>query len=339
MDPVTVPTREIFWNIPSSYKVAMYFLLAVGLAVFFKGLYDRYKYVSGGKNPRELLPDKLNWSGFFKTLLLTGKVTRNIRVGILHGLIFYGFIILWIATDIVALHYDTPLEIFTGNTYIIISFLADLAGLAVILGIVFAYKRRYIDKPDHLSATRPKRELFQYGLLLFLIVTGFLLEGIRIQGTGMPIGEKCWAPIGWVTAVLFGNLGMSDSAVASVYRFLWLVHMAATMLFVASCSHSKFIHILLAPVNALVTPPQRGAILLPMDFEDEEAETFGLGKLSELTMKNRMDLLACVECGRCTEACPAKLSEKPLDPKIIITKMRDLADGSGKSEKEDVEIW
>jgi len=52
-----------------------------------------------------------------------------------------------------------------------------------------------------------------------------------------------------------------------------------------------------------------------MNFENENAETFGLGKLSELTMKNNLDLLSCVECGRCTQVCPANLAGKILDPK------------------------
>ena len=42
-----------------------------------------------------------------------------------------------------------------------------------------------------------------------------------------------------------------------------------------------------------------------MDFEDEEAESFGLANIAEMSMLNRLDLLTCVECGRCTEACPA----------------------------------
>ena len=73
----------------------------------------------------------------------------------------------------------------------------------------------------------------------------------------------------------------------------------------------------------------RGAVLNPMDFEDETAETFGLAKLSDLTMKNNMDLLSCVECGRCTQVCPANLAGKNLDPKTFITKARDLSFAGG----------
>ncbi len=89
------------------------------------------------------------------------------------------------------------------------------------------------------------------------------------------------------------------------------------------------------PFNALMTPARRGAVLNPMDFANESAETFGLGKASETTLKMRLDTLACVECGRCTQVCPANLADKPLDPKLIITKMRDVMDKDGMA----AEFW
>jgi hypothetical protein len=102
-----------------------------------------------------------------------------------------------------------------------------------------------------------------------------------------------------------------------------------------SFGYSKFSHVFILPFAALVTPARRGAVLNPMNFENENAETFGLGKLSELTMKNNLDLLSCVECGRCTQVCPANLAGKSLDPKLIITKTRDLAfQTAAKGENE-----
>ena len=47
-----------------------------------------------------------------------------------------------------------------------------------------------------------------------------------------------------------------------------------------------------------------------------------------MSMLNRLDLLTCVECGRCTEACPANGADKILNPKTIVTKARDLALGT-----------
>ena len=353
--PITDATREILWNIPSSYKVIMYAMFGLSLIIFAKGMIEKFQFVTGQKlklsfsgikntfaglkGPGGLFPEKFNFNSLFQTLLLTGKVPRDRKVGGFHSLIYYGFIVLWIATDLVAIHYDTPFKVFKGTTYIVVSFLADIAGIAILIGLAIAYHRRYIKKPDYLSATKPKREIYMYLMLLNLVVIGYILEGLRITGTGMPIGEKLWAPVGWLVASAFHSFSIGDQTLAMSYRFLWLFHMASTMFFIASIPYTKFFHIIAAPLNALFTPKYRGAVLSPMDFENEDAETFGLGKLSEMTMKNRMDLISCVECGRCTESCPAHLSGKPLNPKTIITKARDLAEQSQKEGIQDASFW
>lgn len=341
MEPSTLATREIMWGIPPAFKVIMYILFAISTFAMIYGLYRKANFVlSGGKgnlwqNFRTAFP-KFYPAQFFKTIFLQGKVPRHANVGFFHALIYYGFIILWIATDLVAIHYDTPFKVFQGTTYIVISFLADIAGVAILLGLGLAYKRRYLDKPDYLSATEPKRELYMYVMLANLVIIGYLIEGFRILGTGMPAGEKVWAPVGYALALIFGSLDLSDNSLAMVYKGLWFFHMVSTMVFIASIGFTKFSHFLLLPFASLVTPQRGGAVLDPMDFENEEAETFGLGKLSELTFKNKLDTLTCVECGRCTQACPAERAGKPLNPKTIVTKLRDF---SQKNEGKDADFW
>lgn len=341
-------TREIMWNIPQSFKIAMYALLVVSLIVLAKGVHQKLLFITGDRGIKaglkELFPEKLNFGRFFHTAFLTGKVPRYKDVAIFHGLIFWGMFILWIATDVVAIHYDTPFKIFQGTTYIVVSFLADIAGIAVLLGIALAYTRRYINKPDYLSATKPNEEKFMYLMLISLVVIGYLIEGVRILGQDMPIGEKSWAPIGYFLASIFQGFGLSDATWSGVYRGMWLYHMVNTMVFVAAIGHTKFFHIFSLPFQALVTPKRRGGIIQPMDFDvdesaDDEDMCFGLGNLSHLTVKNRLDLISCVECGRCTQVCPAKASGKPLDPKLIITKTRDLAFETQKKGEKDSSLW
>lgn len=332
-------TREIMWNIPTSFKYAMYGLLVLSTLAMIKGFYKKYQFVTGGKGFKELLPKELNWKAFFETVFFTGKVTRDLNVGIFHSLIFYGFVILWIATDLVAIHYDTPFKVFQGTTYIVVSFLADIAGLAILVGVALAYHRRYIKKPAYLESTNPNDEIKMYAMLVLLVVLGYVLEGLRILGNNMPIGESMWSPVGWFLAKIFGALGLSDSTLAMIYRGTWFLHMLNTMAFVVSLGWTKFSHIVLLPIAALITPKRRGAVLEPMNFEDENAETFGLGKFSEMTMKNKWDLLTCVECGRCTQVCPANKAGKPLDPKKIITKARDVSLASVASGEQDLDLW
>lgn len=306
------------------------------LGVLLKGIYDKYKFVTDNGRLKDLLPKKLNFGRFLETIFFTGKVTRDSNVGIFHSLIYYGFIILLIATEVVAIHADTPFQIFHGPLYIVVSFMADWAGVAILLGLLMAYKRRYMDRPDYLSATNPNREKFMYAMLVALLLVGFILEGIRIAATNMPVGEMLWSPVGWVVALLVSNFQIPDAALATTYKGFWFFHMVNTMAFIACIGYTKFFHIIALPVAALLTPARRGAVMLPMNFEDETKETFGLGKASELTAKQRLDTVSCVECGRCTNVCPANLAGKPLNPKTIITKMRDTMAGA---KGEDVDFW
>ena len=335
MDPM-LATREIYWLIPDSFKIVMYALMVIAFAVLIQGTFKKYQFVTQGRGLKSLLPEKLNWKRYLETIFFTGKVTRDSKVGIFHSMIYYGFVVLTIATELVAIHADSPFKVYQGTTYIVISFLADFAGLFMLIGLCLAYKRRYIDKPDYLSSTNPKSELFMYGMLFSLLIIGFLLEGMRIYGAGMPSQEAIWSPLGWLVANMVAMTGVNELTLGTVYKGFWLFHMVNTMAFIACIPHSKFFHILSLPANALLTPERRGAIMNPMNFEDETAETFGLGKASELTSKQRMDLISCVECGRCTQVCPANLAGKPLDPKTIITKARDVLDAAGT---EDVDFW
>jgi Fe-S oxidoreductase len=335
-------SREIMWNIPLWMKVAMYVALLAATVLFAMGLVEKYKYVVQGKSWKGLMPKQLNIKNFFKTIFFQGKVTRDPYVGIYHSFLFYGFVTLFIATELVGIHADTPFKIFTGTTYIIVSFLADIGGIFVLAGVALAYYRRYVKKPDYLSATKPNQEKFMYAMILTLILVGYALEGIRIWATGMPVGEQVWSPVGYTLAKIIGSFGVAESTWAFSYKVIWMFHMLNTMAFVVSLVHSKFFHIVVLPVNALLTPYRRGAVLNPMDFANENAETFGLGKVSELSMKARLDTLACVECGRCTEVCPANLADKPLDPKLIITKMRDTIANQpleAKVKGEDIDLW
>lgn len=328
-------SREIMWMIPTWMKWGMYASMFIALGFLVQGLVEKYKYVTVGKNPKELLPKHLNFENLLRTIFFQGKVKRDRFVGVFHSMIFYGFITLFIATELVAIHADTPFKVFTGTTYKIVSFLADVGGLFVLLGIGLAYYRRYVVKKQYLSATRPNQEKFMYGMLIALVVIGYFLEAIRIYVTNMPEGERFWSPIGYTLAAVVGSVGFSQLFLATTYKILWFLHMANTMAFIASLSHSKFFHVIALPLNSILTPYRRGAVLNPMDFANENAETFGLGKLAELTMKERLDTLACVECGRCTQVCPANLAGKPLDPKLIITKMRDV----NFTKPQDFDLW
>ncbi|MBF0361378.1 MAG: (Fe-S)-binding protein [Oligoflexia bacterium] len=335
-------TRVPLWNIPTYFQIIMYLLFLLSLILLFRNLYRHYIFIMKGVFTEHLLPSRfvdLNFKKFFKTIFLQGRVINDLYAGIFHSMIFYGFLTHLLATITVMIHLDTPFKIFNGYIYIVVSFLADLGGVSMILGIALAMFRRYFLKPKYLQHLQLQLQLpssdlsywYLYLMLIFFVVIGFSLEGIRIFLTD-PITqaltyEKYFSPFGWVIAKLFSyfcGYNEGHEILLSSHKILWMIHMVSTMVFIALMGSSKFLHLLLLPFSALVTPDRQSALILPMNFQDESAETFGLGDSKDLNRKERLDVLACVDCGRCTKVCPAQASGKPLDPKMILAKLKDL---------------
>jgi len=99
----------------------------------------------------------------------------------------------------------------------------------VLIGIALAFRRRYIQKPDYLSATNPNQERFMYAMLVWLVVAGYLLEGLRIVGNHFPINEASWSPVGWFLALILSKFNLADPTLAYTYRTIWMLHMLNTM--------------------------------------------------------------------------------------------------------------
>ena len=70
---LTNATREVFWQIPFSFKVIMYVLMFSALGVFFYGVWKKYQFVTQGQGLKSLKPEKLNIKSFIETIFFTGS--------------------------------------------------------------------------------------------------------------------------------------------------------------------------------------------------------------------------------------------------------------------------
>src|ERR1700675_1615323 len=97
----------------------------------------------------------------------------------------------------------------------------------------------------------------------------------------------------------------------------------AEIAFLVYIPSSKHLHIIVAIPNVFFRklPPRAGAALTPIDLE--HAEHYGVSAVTQWSWKNLLDLYSCTECGRCQEQCPAFLTGKPLNPKMIIVDARE----------------
>src|SRR5207249_11204488 len=87
--------------------------------------------------------------------------------------------------------------------------------------------------------------------------------------------------------------------------------------------HAHDLHIVVASANVFFRALGRrpGAALAPIDLE--HVEHYGVNTVTQSSWKNLLNLYSCTECGRCQEQCPAFLTGKPLNPKMIIVDARE----------------
>ena len=64
--------------------------------------------------------------------------------------------------------------------------------------------------------------MFMYLMILSLVAVGYLLEGMRITGAGMPAQESVWSPVGWIMANVVLSFNINDELLATIYRATWM---------------------------------------------------------------------------------------------------------------------
>ena len=95
-------------------------------------------------------------------------------------------------------------------------------------------------------------------------------------------------------------------------------------------------HMVAAPLNAFFQSLEPRGALAPIDLE-KEGEKFGAGRVQDFTWKELLDGYACAVCGRCTDVCPAHLTEKVLSPMHIVENLKDHMMAIGHQGPRDLE--
>jgi len=117
--------------------------------------------------------------------------------------------------------------------------------------------------------------------------------------------------------------GISQGTAGVLFYIFWWIHLLTLLAFAVYVPQSKHAHLIFAPVNVALRDTKPAGKLTSINFEDETQETYGVGKIEDFRQNQLIDLYACVECGRCTNMCPASGTGKTLSPMDLIVKMRD----------------
>jgi Fe-S oxidoreductase/nitrate reductase gamma subunit len=301
----------------------MYILAAIAVAFWVFSIYRRYKLWHLGKpENRSKNMGKRVWVFICTTVvdvLAHGRFLRNPYAGMMHLIIFWGFVILLLASAVDATTYYTNRHI-TGAPYLWFSLIVDIGGLLVLVGMIMAAYRRYIWKPKGLNT------ILDDGVVLTsmaaILITGYMIEGLRQAATELTLHPDwaVWSPGGFVFAKAFA--GMSQNSLLFWHKFLWWFHSVLTIgaiLYVALV-FSKFQHFVISPLNVFFR--SLGPVGVPAPIDVETAETLGVGDIKDFTWKQLLDLDACTNCGRCQDACPAWATGKPLSPRKVIQDLK-----------------
>ena len=335
-------TRPIFEGMGLVSKAVFYALAAVSTGVFVWGVWHRAaKYRMGraaGRGPvvRAALSHRLH------AMAKGTAVARGHRAtGLAHFFILWGFLVAFMAT--VVLTFDTDVvrsvsrlitghqdSFYHGTFFIAFTFVVDTMGFAFLVALVYMAVRRGLRRPWRLRYDRvdtpaggySRRRLVEgdwvfLSLLLAILVTAYVLTGLRILGQGMP-WFSVFSLFGRGVAEALSGAGVTPGQAVTAHGVVWWVHATLALAFVAYIPYSKAMHMVVDAVNVLATD-RTATLCLPGPPGTGHA---GYREIPDFTWKELLDLDACTKCGRCHEVCPARTAGAPLSPRDLVLDLR-----------------
>jgi Fe-S oxidoreductase len=309
----------VFAEVPAYPLV---FVVFWGAAAFFALAMARHLRIfaaarATGPSPFANIPARA--LGLIRYAFIQTRMFKDVRAGIMHFGIFWGFVLLTIGTadivtgGIIQTLLSAP---FDGVIWAAVSAMQNVVAVAVIVSILWAFERRLISRPARLTFNRDA--LLILGMIGGVVATELFAQVFEFAAHG----DKPGAFIASSLAAPLRNL--DQGLLEAGFAVLWWGHMALVAAFLCYLPFSKHLHIATSFPNIYFRKLEPRGELPKMDLEAEDA-TFGLRTLQDLGWKDMLDGFTCTECGRCQQACPAWNTGKPLNPKTFIMGIREMS--------------
>jgi Fe-S oxidoreductase len=273
-------------------------LLAASLYGFWLRFGKVWRTIRGSKKDPELNIRSLGRraGGFIWEVLLQGKVIwQRPLPGLAHAVVFWGFCVFALIT---LNHFAEGLRIgFLDRSGAFGRFyfgFAAVFAIGVAASISGLAFRRFVIRPKWLGPLSKESGII--ALLIFLLMITYL-------GTFVP---------GWESS-----------------RLLWWAHTLTLLVFLPLVPHTKHLHLILSPVTIFFKRDQFSKIP-PLEGDDD----FGLDTGKDVTDLIALQAFSCVECGRCSQYCPATNTGKLLNPKEIALGVRRYLNEYGPASEE-----
>ncbi len=281
------------------------------------------------------------------------KILRKPVIGLMHALVWWGFLVILVGSIEMVIDglfgTERALSVL-GPVYDVITASGDIFALIILIAIVaFLFRRIFMNirrftgiEMKHISHTDANLALTLI-LLLMVSLLGMNTFYLAMQGGG-EAGELGGVGVFPVSRVIAGWLvGMPGSAVHLWHEIFWWSHILLIFIFANILPYSKHFHVFMSvpnvflsrlePLGYLPNMPDitkevkkmmdpNLAFAAPAEGETAPVSRFGVLDVEDITWKNYLDSLACTECGRCTEVCPANITGKKLSPRKIIMDVR-----------------
>ncbi len=290
-------------------------VLAAGIAA--RKLLVVYRLIRLGGGPVPLAPAGARVRDLLLQVLGHTKVLRRMVAGLAHLFIFWGFLILLSTIAQAFVEAFVP-----GWTWPVLgaapwfAFVQDLFIVLVLVGIALALWLRLVVRPRRLTGQDP------FGAYLILgLITGIMITLLLSRATRLVEETPAWASGAVVSGLVATWVGAaSPPVVRAIAEGSWWGHLVLVLYFLTWIPEGKHLHLITLIPNVLLRKARPRGALAVLDVE--QAERLGASRVEHFTWKDNLDAFACMECGRCTEVCPANATGKELDPRRLHTDLR-----------------
>jgi len=336
-------------------------LLIAGIGFFTKNIRKIRRNIGLGKKIDRNDRKGERWQNMARIAFGQSKMVRRPIAGILHILVYAGFLIINIEVlEIIidGLFGTHRIFSFAGGYYdFLIGAFEILAFLVLASVIIFWIRRMVLRIPRFWSkemTSWPKNDALNILYFEMVLMGLFLLMnaadyGLQQMGAIHYIHAGSFPVSRYIAAILPEN----ELVLYYLERTAWWLHIAGILVFLNYLYYSKHLHILLAFPNTffanlepqgkfdnlesvtrevrLMMDPDADPYAEPEPEADAEVvEKFGASDISDLNWVQLLNAYTCTECGRCTAVCPANQTGKELSPRAIMMKTRDRLEEVGK---------
>ena len=338
-------------------------ILISAITFFAKNVKKLIRNIKLGKDIDRSDRKPERWKNMTMLALGQSKMVKRPVAGILHIIVYLGFIIINIEVlEIIIDGLFSTHRVFSkflGSTYnFLIGSFEILAFLVLASVTIFWIRRQILKIPRFWNKEMkgwPKNDALYILYFEMVLMSLFLLMNAadyNLQQMGAEHYVKAGSfPISSHIAPLLANL--PESTLVLIERSAWWLHVIGILIFLNYLYYSKHLHILLAfpntffakleplgklPNNPVVTKevkmmldPNADPFAMPEENAEETPEKFGASDIFDLNWVQILNAYTCTECGRCTSVCPANITGKELSPRAIMMKTRDRAEEVGEN--------